>query len=393
MNRIARLLVVVVVMVYTASVLAQSGITYVYDELGRLIAVIDPNGDTAVYSYDAVGNVLNISRHSSSQLSVINFSPSSGPVGSTVTVNGTAFSTTPAQNTVQFNGTGANVNSASATQLTVTVPAGATTGPISVTTAAGTVTTVASCTVTAGNGPPTITGFNPLIGVAGTAVSISGTNFDSIPGNDDLSFNVARTNPSSATSTSLTAAVPSTATSGHIAVRTSAGKGISSGYFFVPPPPYTVSSVQYTGQIALGGQTNVSISTASKIGLLVFEGTQGKAVSLTTSGGTFGSCNLAISILTPNGATLGASSCMGSSGLLGSFTMPMTGTYTILFVPSGSSTGAVTVNVYDASDITGTIAPGGAPVTSTVTVPGQKVRLSFTGSYLQIISSEITGLG
>src|SRR5262249_59468987 len=88
---------------------AQSGITYVYDELGRLIAVTDPAGDTARYSYDAVGNILSISRYTSSTLSLINFSPTSGPVGTTVTINGTAFSTTPSSNTVTFNGVSATV--------------------------------------------------------------------------------------------------------------------------------------------------------------------------------------------------------------------------------------------------------------------------------------------
>ncbi len=66
---------------------AQTGITYVYDEVGRLIAVIDPAGDTARYSYDAVGNVLSISRYSSSTLSLISFSPTSGPIGSNVNNN------------------------------------------------------------------------------------------------------------------------------------------------------------------------------------------------------------------------------------------------------------------------------------------------------------------
>jgi YD repeat-containing protein len=41
---------------------AQSPIQYVYDEIGRLIAVIDRSGDTATYTYDAVGNILSIGR-------------------------------------------------------------------------------------------------------------------------------------------------------------------------------------------------------------------------------------------------------------------------------------------------------------------------------------------
>ncbi len=35
-------------------------ITYLYDDLGRLVRVIDENGDAATYHYDAVGNVLSI---------------------------------------------------------------------------------------------------------------------------------------------------------------------------------------------------------------------------------------------------------------------------------------------------------------------------------------------
>jgi YD repeat-containing protein len=68
-----------------------AGVQYLYDELGRLIAVVDAAGDTAVYHYDAVGNVLSIDRHASSQVSVISFTPASGPVSATVTVSGTGF--------------------------------------------------------------------------------------------------------------------------------------------------------------------------------------------------------------------------------------------------------------------------------------------------------------
>ncbi|MGA8367490.1 MAG: IPT/TIG domain-containing protein [Candidatus Acidiferrales bacterium] len=122
-------------------------ISYVYDALGRLVGVINPNGDTAVYNYDAVGNLASISRQSSNQLSIITFGPASGAPGATVTIYGTAFSSTASQNTVTFNGTAATVQSATATQLVVTVPMGATTGPISVNTSAGTATSSASYTV------------------------------------------------------------------------------------------------------------------------------------------------------------------------------------------------------------------------------------------------------
>src|SRR5262245_57239545 len=121
----------------------QSAIQYVYDALGRLIAVIDTNGDTAVYHYDAVGNLLSIDRHASSQVSIVSFTPGSGPIGATVTIFGTGFSATASQDTVRFNGTTATISTASTTTLVVTVPGGATTGTISVTAPAGSATSSA----------------------------------------------------------------------------------------------------------------------------------------------------------------------------------------------------------------------------------------------------------
>ncbi len=35
---------------------------YFYDELGRLVAVVDGQGNAAVYNYDEVGNLLSIQR-------------------------------------------------------------------------------------------------------------------------------------------------------------------------------------------------------------------------------------------------------------------------------------------------------------------------------------------
>src|SRR5688572_33028200 len=73
---------------------AAAEVSYVYDELGRLKAVTDPATDTAVYNYDAVGNLNSISRQSSSVVSIIEFSPKQGPIGTTVTIFGTGFNTT-----------------------------------------------------------------------------------------------------------------------------------------------------------------------------------------------------------------------------------------------------------------------------------------------------------
>jgi hypothetical protein len=68
-------------------------------------------------------------------LSVTAISPTSGWIGSTVTITGVGFSATPADNTVKFNGTAAVVTASTSTSITCTVPESATTGKISVTVA------------------------------------------------------------------------------------------------------------------------------------------------------------------------------------------------------------------------------------------------------------------
>jgi FG-GAP-like repeat/IPT/TIG domain/Secretion system C-terminal sorting domain len=62
------------------------------------------------------------------------FSPTSGPIGTTVTIKGTGFSTTPTDNIVYFGAVKTTVSDANDTTLNVTVPVGATFQPITVTT-------------------------------------------------------------------------------------------------------------------------------------------------------------------------------------------------------------------------------------------------------------------
>jgi hypothetical protein len=65
-----------------------------------------------------------------------------------VTISGTNFSVTPANNTVKFNGTTAVVTTSSATQITTTVPDGASTGKITVEVSGNTATSSSDFTVT-----------------------------------------------------------------------------------------------------------------------------------------------------------------------------------------------------------------------------------------------------
>src|SRR5262249_54955526 len=61
---------------------APSGsVSYVYDDLNRLVSVIDPSGDAANYTYDAVGNLLSITRAGLTIVSISDFTPSGAAVG------------------------------------------------------------------------------------------------------------------------------------------------------------------------------------------------------------------------------------------------------------------------------------------------------------------------
>lgn len=123
----------------TSYVQAQGTTRYVYDDNGRLIAVIAPNGEANIYEYDAAGNFTAIRRNSADDLEVLDFKPRRGVPGTQVTIIGTGFGA--GVSSVDFNGTTAQIVSVNSPTITVTVPNGATTGPISVTTPGGTVTT------------------------------------------------------------------------------------------------------------------------------------------------------------------------------------------------------------------------------------------------------------
>src|SRR5262249_35450855 len=135
-------------------------------------------------------NILSITRHQTSQVSIIDFTPNAGVVGSSVTISGTGFSTTPSQNTVSFNGTSAVVTSATSTQLTTSVPSGATTGALAVTSPLGSATSGSAFIVGLQPGAPTVTGFSPAIAAPGTALTINGTSFQTTPSANAVSVNV-----------------------------------------------------------------------------------------------------------------------------------------------------------------------------------------------------------
>jgi YD repeat-containing protein len=368
---------------------AVNDITYIYDELGRLVAVVDPSGDTAIYNYDAVGNLLSITRQSSSTVAVIEFTPDSGAIGSNVTIYGTGFSTTPGQNTVTFNGTSATVTSSTTTQITTSVPAGATTGTIAVTTPGGTASSASSFTVGSAPGSPSITSFSPTAGPAGTSFTISGNNFETTQGNNKVSLNKVQSIVISSTSTSISTAVPTGTGSGRVTLTTPAGTAVG-GDFFVTPHPHNGSSVDFADRMAIGETKTISMATSGKVAMVIFDGTKNQKVSFRGASNSMHPANLYV--YNPDGTLLTSTGpFIYSDPFIDTKVLPATGTYTFLVDPDANDTGSMNLTLYNVNHITGPITIDGSQVTSSLTTPGQNAYLTFSGTANQKVSFLFVG--
>jgi protocatechuate 3,4-dioxygenase beta subunit len=151
--------------------------------------------------------------------SITSFTATSGAVGDTVIISGANFSATTTNNTVTFNGITATVTAATTTQLTVTVPSGASTGKIAVTVNGQTGTSSNDFTVTTSSSTAdlAITSFTSS-GSAGSSIVITGTGFSTTAASNTVTINGVVATVVSATATQLVVTVPSGATSGVVAV-------------------------------------------------------------------------------------------------------------------------------------------------------------------------------
>ena len=355
---------------------------YVYDELGRLVQVVAADGSSTQYAYDAAGNITAVKADTVNTLAIASFTPTAGVAGANVTIYGSGFSTTAASNTVTFNGVAATVTSASASQLKVTVPASAKTGVITVSNANGSATSAQPFTVGSNLSAPTITGFTPAIGAAGTAVTVNGTNFQAGVVNNKVSFGgvsgstTAVTVPSQAVAT-----VPSTGQSGKVTVQTAAGTGTSSADFFVVPSGIAVTDVVTTGRIVVNGAAATpAIATAGKYAMLLFDGSAGQQLSLGMSvfaPAPSGSGTVSIQLYAPTGSVVSSCSLSGVDKCLFA-ALPQTGVYRILIGIDSSHTANMSLLL--SNPVTGVLKPNAAATTFATTRIGQVASYTFTAA-------------
>jgi len=372
---------------------AASPITYVYDELGRLEAVIDASqtNGLARYLYDAVGNLTQITRTSiTTTPRVVEFHPHQVSTGSSITIYGTGFSSTPSQNVVTFiGGATATPTAATATTLTVTVPAAAQAGAIKVkNTATNKTSALSTQTWSLPVAPPVITSVTTPLGGAhplanhGDTVTVNGSGFASTPEGNLVRLNAAAVRVLTASPTQLTFQVPAFNIStygapgfigsGPVSITTAAGSTESSQAVVLPEkglPPTSFQQIQRFGSNEI---RTVTIPAGQSNVLVLFPVTQGRFIYASTSLG-------AKDLLDPLGVqTTGPGN--GSYSVLARYS----GTYALWVQNIDTSTGPknVTVQIEVSAPADGgtVVLNPSASVSIARTIPGQRAVFRFQGT-------------
>ena len=230
--------------------------------------------------------------------SIASLSPSSGPVGTTVTIAGTDFGGVQGTSTITFNGTPAAASIWTATTIMASVPTGATTGNVSVT-VGGVASNAFAFTVTPATSTPSISSLTPTSGAVGTSVTVAGTNFGGVQGSSTITFNGKAATTSIWTATTIMAPVPTGATTGNVIVTVS-GVTSNAAVFAVTsanPVPSISSLTPNSGAVAasvtIGGANFGATQGTSTV---TFNGTAASPISWSAS---------SIVAPVPTGATTG----------------------------------------------------------------------------------------
>jgi hypothetical protein len=264
--------------------------------------IVTGTGTRTAEAFDGTAPPTLVVEYTTAVPTIAGFTPSSGPVGTVVTISGSGFT---GATDVAFGGTGATAYTVdSDVQITATVPAGASTGPISVVGPAGTATSSGDYTVTS-SPPPSIAGFAPGSGPIGTVVTISGSGFT---GATDVRFNgtsVGAGNYAVDSDAQITAVVPAGASTGPVSVDAPGGTASSSTSFTVMQSPsisgfspgsgpvgtvVTITGSGFTGATDVRfdgtGATNYTVDSDAQITATVPSGAGTGPISVDTAFGS-----------------------------------------------------------------------------------------------------------
>lgn len=236
-------------------------------------------------------------------------SPASAVAGATININGNYFDDSGlGQNLVRFAKEGggqttAQVTAATATQLSVIVPADAATGPVTVQTAAGTATSPTNFVLVIP--PPVIADFTPKRGTVGATVTLTGTHLKVGMANPTVTFAGANNTRLPALVTSATpgqvlVTVPNAAITGTIELTTSMGTAATIPFFVDSAQDFQITAAPSTGSAVQGSSADYVISLTSE------QSTFTQLASLSVQGAPAGSTIT----FTPQQITAGATSTL-----------------------------------------------------------------------------------
>ena len=284
----------------------------------------------------------------------LSIAPAKGPIGQEITITGQNLKyvsevvllgdevTADDDQLIKF-----TTPNASDTELVVTVPVGAVTGKLRLVNPAGN----AETTVFAVVRTPVVLAFEPSIGIAGTEVKVTGYNFTKEGDVITVAFagvdgTVAATSFTVISDTELTAVVPAGAVTGPITITNPIGSGNSETNFTIIQKPTIVSldptkgtvgsSVVITGTEFLGD--NITVTFVGKA-----EGDAKVASSITVDSKT------QITATVPVGAVTGKLEVTNAAGTSG----PSEATYTVVTRPEVISFNPTAGKVGDKVTLTG----------------------------------------
>jgi uncharacterized repeat protein (TIGR01451 family) len=386
----------------------------------QIVAIVPTNATSAPLHATSASGTGDSAANFTVPPRISDFSPPLGAPGTPVVINGANFTNATA---VRFNGLTAAFSITGESQISATVPNGATDGPITVVTTVGSVDTATNFIASS---RPIVTDVTPLVGIAGDAITVSGANFT---GTLTVRFNgVAATSVTqTGQGTQLRVVVPAGATTGPITVTTANGTATNSLPFITGTQPIITDFSPALGSVGdaitinglnfLGGTTTVkfngktaTVSALSATSLQAFvpSGATTGPITVTTSAGTgTGATNFItgtapiITDISPAAGSPGEQIVISglnftAGGLVVRFNGVTDATATatapgqiLARVPAGATTGRISVTTSAGSAtnstnffVTGTapfiidFTPGSGPRSTPVTITGAK----FTGA-------------
>jgi hypothetical protein len=182
-----------------------------------------------------------------------NISPEAPKVGEAVTISGYSFGASQGGSTVTFNGVDAGLASSwSQTEMTINIPAAATSGPV-VVTVGGTPSNEYGIQIY--HNYPSIEGISPPGGATGSTVWIEGKYFDRSQGVSTVSFNGVDAGAAlSWSDNAIQINVPAGVTSGNVVVNVSGVR--SNGFWFVVDSTPHITNLS-PAKAAIGGWVSI----------------------------------------------------------------------------------------------------------------------------------------